>query len=345
MRIGDRIRQARVSAGMTLRDLAGRAAPLSATAISRYEQGEDVPRPDTLQRLALALEVPTGYFFREISIRLERPRYRKKSRFGLKAQQAVEGQITERLERYVEVESLFPPDRFPKPGVSPEDRRHIARLEDAEEVAEEFRQRWELGKDPIGNLAGTLEDRGVKVLLMDAPDGFDGLACWANGEIPVVVANASKSWDRQRFDLGHEFGELVLDSAPDVNSETAAHRFSGAFLVPAEVVRRELGSKRATLNLEELLLLKMKYGLSMQAWVRRAFDTGVISEGTYSNLFRIFSIQGFRKNEPGGDRSPDHAQRFELLVRQASSEGLMTQSFEEELLRHTLRATKHEGSG
>lgn len=334
--LGNRIRRARAAAGLSLREVASRAAPLSATAVSRYEHGEDTPRPDTLRRLARSLDVPTGYFFEKISVEIECPRYRRSSRFGVKAQQAVEARIAVYLERYLEVEALFPRERFGLPGFGRDQRKHITEIEGAEVAADELRAAWELGKDPIENMAEALEDRGVKVLLIEAPQGFDGLACWANGDVPVVVVNRCKSWDRQRFDLAHELGELLLEPSADLNSEVAAHRFAGAFLAPADAVRRELGRRRATLKLDELLLLKMKYGLSMQAWIRRAYETGVISQATYRHLFRLLSARGYRKMEPGRERSPNQASRFELLVRQAAAEGLMTPAREAELLGRTV---------
>jgi hypothetical protein len=61
----------------------------------------------------------------------------------------------------------------------------------------------------------------------------------------------------------------------------------------------------------------------------------VISAATYQTLCRMFSARGLRKSEklPGDpDRPPDRARRFELLVRQAAAEGLITPSRLTELL-------------
>ncbi len=330
--IGERLRSARLAAGLSLRDLAAKAAPLSPTAISKYERGEDMPRPSTLLRLASALHLQSAYFLRPTTVTVECPRYRKNSRFGKKAQDAVQAQVRDWLERYLDVEAVFPANRFDPPALKPDDRRTITSLDEAEALAAEIRHRWDLGTDPVENVPEALEDHGLKVLLTQAPAGFDGLSCWANQTIPVVVANTSKTWDRQRFDLAHEVGELLIDAGAGVDQEKAAHRFAGAFLVPRDAVVRELGGRRGTLDLAELRILKEKYGLSMQAWARRALDTGVISQSSYERLCIHFSVSGLRTDERTAAREPDQAHRFELLVHQAEAEGFITPSRKAQLL-------------
>ncbi|PXF55416.1 MAG: hypothetical protein C4B58_15095 [Deltaproteobacteria bacterium] len=61
--------------------------------------------------------------------------------------------------------------------------------------------------------------------------------------------------------------------------ESLANRFAAAFIVPPAVARQELGEHRRSLSFQELGILKRKHGLSMQAWMRRAFDLGIINEG------------------------------------------------------------------
>jgi hypothetical protein len=98
------------------------------------------------------------------------------------------------------------------------------------------------------------------------------------------------------------------------------------------VVLRELGRARHTLDFEELALLKHEYGLSMQAWARRALDTGVLTPAAYRTLCRRFSASGRRTNERTAQREPERARRFELRVHQAEAEGLITLARAAELL-------------
>src|SRR2546423_1147219 len=68
--------------------------------------------------------------------------------------------------------------------------------------------------------------------------------------------------------------------------------------IPTPATTRELGEKRRHLDLRELAILKLKHGLSMQAWACRAEDLGIIDEAHCRSLFAEFSAKGWRKEEP-----------------------------------------------
>ena len=83
---------------------------------------------------------------------------------------------------------------------------------------------------------------------------------------------------------------------------SAANRFAGAFLMPAEALWREIGKHRTTISLGELLRLKELFGASIQAITYRCHDLGIINDASYRRLFRIFNEHGWRKppyEEPG----------------------------------------------
>ena len=73
-----------------------------------------------------------------------------------------------------------------------------------------------------------------------------------------------KDWgERQR--LAHELGHLVLDVAPKGDDEKAARRLAGAFLMPSETLRAEIGRRRKSVVLGEFFDLKRIFGVSAQA--------------------------------------------------------------------------------
>ncbi len=74
--LGSRIKQGRLAAGMSLRELA-QGVGLSAMAISKYERDQIKPSSETLLRLTKALGVRTEYFFRQPSIELTEVDFRK----------------------------------------------------------------------------------------------------------------------------------------------------------------------------------------------------------------------------------------------------------------------------
>ncbi len=332
--IGERIKQARKAAGLSLRALAERAG-ITAMAISKYEGGKSTPSSRVLLELSKALGVRTEYFFRPVKIELQEMKHRKHSRLPKKALNQIEGDVKEQLERFIELEQLLPNgpvQAFKLPEHLP---ARIASLEEVEAVARDLRTSWSLGVDPIPVLTDMLEERGIKVFQSQAiNDRFDGMAANVDG-IPVIVVGRGWPGDRQRFTLAHELGHLVLQGrlAPDVEEEAAANRFAGAFLAPADEVRKELGEKRVWLEPRELEVLKKAYGLSMQGWMHRAKDLGILPDVHYVEMRKFFSSRGWNKTEPGEQYAPERPQLFDQLVYRALGQDLISESKAAELLR------------
>jgi transcriptional regulator with XRE-family HTH domain len=325
--IGERIKQSRIAAGLSMRELADRTGNyISAQVIHKYETGKSVPGSDVLIQLSQALGVKVEYFFRpdSVHVSLSAPAYRKRAALPQKALQSIQTRVAAQVERYLEMESLFPADRF-APVVLPDaELRSIRSSKDVESLAESLRNLWQLGIDPIENLTEVLEDRGLKIILLSAEERFDGLSCWANETIPIIVAKTDLSGDRHRSNLAHELGHLMIEAAHGIDEEKAAKRFCGAFLAPAEAVYRELGRKRNTLDFAELKMLKKKYGMSMQQWIYRAKDLGIITESRAAGWFHLFRARNWHKCEPGAAVADERPVRFGMLALQAVAEGLIS---------------------
>ncbi|WP_322793287.1 XRE family transcriptional regulator [Bellilinea sp.] len=326
MTIGQRIKQARKANYMSLRSLAQKAE-ISAMAISKYERDLDTPSSGVLLRLAEALDVSVDFLLRPNTVSVHLQAYRKHAALGVKEQEAIQMRIQEWLERYLEIESLFPDEKrsVNLPSYS------IQTIEQVEDAALKLRENWNLGLDPIENLTQVLEDQGIKVGLVSGFEHFDSCTFMADG-IPVIVSKAELPGDRQRFNLGHEVGHLILDLKEGIDPEPACHRFVGAFLVPTQVARFELGSRRTTLDMNELYLLKHKYGMSMQAWIFRAKDLGIISENAATRLFHRFRANGWHRQEPGEALPNEKPYRMERLIYRALAEDLISRSRAQELL-------------
>ncbi len=322
---------------MSQRKLAEQAG-VTAMSISKYENNEMMPSSDVLLKLSDALDVRMEFFLRSAPKLDIQPVYRKHSRMGKKDQAAILAQIQEWLERYLVVESFYPGDGgFEMPLGFP---RLVETLEDAEDTAASLREAWHLGTDPIGNLTESLEDKGIKVGLVEGHDDFDACTFLYDGQTPVIAINKNHPGDRQRFDLAHELGHIMLrvgngpaahDTAP-ADEEKAANRFAGAFLVPAEAAQMELGTARHYLDPFELRLLKEKYGMSMAAWVYRAKDLGILSDSAADQMWRRFSARGWRKQEPGEPLPPEEPTRMRRLVRRLVAEDAISESRALELL-------------
>lgn len=336
----DRLRQARLSKGLSLRALAGKVG-VSAMMLSKYERGATVPSSDVLLELSEALGVRTEYFFRTAAIELERVQHRNKHRWKLPklAETKVLADVRDQLERWQVLDAVVPAPwsvRFSLPDDLPVSIEDFDAIED---VAVRVRRHWNLGLNPVPDLIDTLETCGLKIFTTSFDDPrFEGMCARAD-QHHVVVVGRNWSGDRQRFTIAHELGHLVLDDrlAKGLDVEKAANRFAGAFLVPSEKVVQSLGARRRSLEVYELYLLKREFGLSIAGWSYRALDLAIIAKSTHSAFWRMLVANGWNEKEPGKQCPSETPRLFEQTVYRALSENLISESKAAELLSISVR--------
>ena len=322
--IGARLKQARLLAGMTLADVADELQAydftISKQAISKYEREQSHPPAQFLLLASSVLGVPSTYFTHISEKTVEWLAFRCRQRLNQKERSRIKAYASDVAELQIELRELLYPHSMPELPLIP-----VETLADAEEAAEQLRAHWDVGDRPLDNLVQMAEDREVIVIdWADKTGLFDGLSGWCDNR-PVTVVNTSYPLDRRRLTLAHEIGHLVMDTKPatDIDEETLAFRFAAALLLPAKYALKELGCASRRLNWRELGVLKRKYGLSMSAWVRRAYDLNIISASTYKAMNIDYKSRGWHKGEPVqyiGDEEP-------LLLKQmagrAVTEGLI----------------------
>jgi transcriptional regulator with XRE-family HTH domain len=329
-----RLRQLRLARGFTLEALAAAmGGVVTKQALSKYEGGKAQPSLRVLTTLARALEVKTLELYRAPEVQIEVLAFRKQSQLGKKEQERVENLVARMLEDRTRLQGLIAED-----GETdiPANAMPVRTLDGVEERADELRRRWNLGDDPVARMTDVLEDHHVHVAEIDASERFDGLAAVARSEDGMVRAAAVVSRRgvpaaRQRLNLAHELGHLVLKPGKGVDEEKAAFRFGAAFLAPASTLRREVGVRRSAIGVDELLLLKRRYGMSLQALVHRLHDLGVINDLHAQQWWRTINAKGWKKVEPE-EAPPEHPQWLRRTTLRAFSEGLLTASEAESLL-------------
>src|SRR5215207_2777612 len=224
--IGNRLRLARAAAGLSLRDLAERAGHVvTAQAIGKYERNEMMPGSTALMALAEALAVSEDYLLSSGSVELEGVEFRKEIT-SEREEASLEARLLTGIERYLQIEDILVdasvrwrlPQGFPY---------SVSSIPQAEDAAARLRTAWDLGSDPIPDLAELLEEQGVKVFALALTENISGVMCWVRrkeGEaVPVIVVNAEHDGERQRFTLCHELGHLLL-VADGVDAEKVCHR-------------------------------------------------------------------------------------------------------------------------
>jgi Zn-dependent peptidase ImmA (M78 family)/transcriptional regulator with XRE-family HTH domain len=294
---------ARHLAGLRKSDLAG-LVDKSATAVAAWESGAKRPTAPTVAQLALSLSVDPGF----IAVRPENvaalsttPHFRSlRSTSQLARDQAFAyGQlavdIAASLERHVE----FPHADVPSFPVSVDDRDG----DGPERAARLVREQWGIESGPAGHLVRLLENRGVLVVFSPPQTASVDAYSFDSRLRPVVILNPIKrDYYRQRFDVAHELGHLVMHSDAEPGgriAEDQAHRFAAELLMPADQIRDLLPAAMGGNAWQALGRLKEQWGVSIQALLYRARWLGRLSDVSYRNAMTTISARGWRRNEPG----------------------------------------------
>jgi Zn-dependent peptidase ImmA (M78 family) len=303
-----------------------------------------VPSSGVLIALADALGVTLDYLTGEQDMVLDGVEFRKRQITSKKEEAQVQAKALHLIERYLMVEDILglPSAEWDRPREAPYPVRELA---DAERAAQNLRAHWNLGIDPIPNLVELLEDRGIKVIVVDSQENIDGLAAQVRRRgkdaVRVIVICDGIHGERQRFNLAHELGHMVMEVASDDEKfrEKAAHRFAGSFLMPAETLWSSVGRHRTSIGWSELFALKKVFGASAQAITFRCSDLGIFPATLAQRMFKEFSRLGYRS---GPDYEPHHVpeenpERFQRLCYRALAEGAISEPKAAELLNITVR--------
>ena len=286
---------------------------VSPATISKWRAGTQAPERDALERLAGVVNVTPEWFTRAPGAKLSLPLFRSNASAHVAARAMLEARlewaqdVAAALMEYVDYPDVNLPSRD---YTDPEQVTN----EDIEKAACECRDLWRLGRSAIQDLALAVEGAGV--ILVREETGvaqIEGLSAWSEVlSRPLILLSADKdNGYRSRFDLAHEIGHLVLhrhiqrttDSARHKQMEQQAHRFAGAFLLPAETFASEV---RVPPTLDDLLLLKRRWGVSVAAIIMRLKALELLDEDGALMLFKRRSVRWGAKSEPGdGDRKPE----------------------------------------
>jgi Zn-dependent peptidase ImmA (M78 family)/transcriptional regulator with XRE-family HTH domain len=302
---GARLTLARHLAGLRKSDLAA-LIDMSPTAVAAWESGAKRPTAGTVAKLALCLRVDPGFFAMrpdDVAALSTTPHFRSlRSTSQLVRDQAFAyGQlavdIATSLEKHVEYPEPDVPS-FPVPVDSDEG-------DGPERAARHVREAWRMGSGPAGHLVRLLENHGVLVVFSPPHAAAASVDAYSFDSRlrPVVVLNPVKrDHYRQRFDVAHELGHLVMHSDAEPGGrivENQAHRFAAELLMPAAEIRDLLPAGMSASAWQTLARLKEHWGTSIQALLYRARRLGVLSDVSYRNAMTTLTARGWRRNEPG----------------------------------------------
>lgn len=294
---GSRLRLARLFSGLTLAEL-GEQISTSRQYIQRIEVGiTPAPTEETLAAIAEILHVEKAFFFKPLTEELKEDQghFRKLQTTPQNVRHRIlsYGTMFNMIVTYMDSILALPEIDIPS---------HPANCaEDIESAAENCRKHWKLHLDaPITNMTRTLERAGVVVTTFEGvSDKVDAFSL-VRGRPVIVRCMDKNSTSRARFDLAHECGHLVMHEGietGDPDTEAEANRFASAFLLPRGAFFREF-PRTAQIDWKEMFRFKERWGVSVQAIVRRAYDLGLITAVQYRNANVYISRNGWKRAEP-----------------------------------------------
>lgn len=291
--------------------------------ISAYTKSQQTPRPEVLARLSKYLKLPELFFLSERAARAESAFFfRSMSRATVTQRTRARWRhrwmydVAAYLAEFVELPALrFP--TFEMPGEPAAISNTMI-----EDLAAQTRRFWNIGEGPIANVVWLLENNGAIASRMDlGADELDGLSAWIEDR-PCVLLNSQKPAARSRFDAAHELAHLLLHRHVDPARidrpgdfkliEQQAHRFAGAFLLPAPA----FAADASPIGLDRFRVLKAKWKTSIAMMIHRAADLNFISADQSRRLWMAYAKRGWRRGEPYDDQwEPERPRLLERSVR------------------------------
>ncbi|GMX62803.1 XRE family transcriptional regulator [Paenibacillus elgii] len=328
-----RLKEARLTRGLTISDLAKKIG-VSKQAISQFELGESVPKPETMMNLINTLRFPKTFFYREYKEQFVGNTFfrafataSKKSKEMQFNKSILAGYIYEYLENYIEFPRLNLPD-ITKYSNGDWDENSI------EELATLVRDYWDLGDKPITNLVNVIERNGLMLFSVDVEsEKVDAFCQHRKGRPFIFLGNDKQSAARRQFDAAHELGHVLMHK--DIHNqdvltreefkrmENQANQFASALLLPAKAFSDTVTST----SLLHFIELKKYWHVSISAMLYRSLRLGILDEGKYTSLMKQMSMKKMRIREPLDDVMPIH----EPTVLKRSVNMLLTAKIKSEL--------------
>lgn len=326
--VGSRLIEARRARGVTASDLAS-MVQVSVQSLSKYENGHQTPRYETVQKLAEVLGLPQPYFFRVQQPADSRPVFWRSKLSALTSDLDRAAVRLEWLKEVIDYLGSFLD--FPELNLLridiPIDPLKIT-ADRIEEISNLVRSAWNVRRGPLPDVIEKIEDSGILVSRIHVrAEKVDAFSQWSDRfGIPFIVLSRDKaSAARQRYDALHELGHILLHKAvrsDQLNNratykvlEKQADLFASFMLLPEQDFLDELYAP----TLDGFLSLKERWEVSVGAMIMRSAALGLIDEFAVRRMWMNYTRRGWRRGEPFDGKMEKEAphlikRSFEMLL-------------------------------
>ena len=333
---GQRLKSARLMKRLTMDELSLRTnGEVSKPNISKYEAGKMMPSSKAHIALARALGMDFDYFFRPVTVQITRPAdYRKKASLNRTDEKAINEEVMDKVERYMEIEDTL--------GVSMEFDYDLSDIivsnrDDVKRVVAHIRKDWNLGLGPLSNIIDLLEYHGLRVIEIEAPDAFDGMCVFVGEKKPVLVLNKHYTVERKRFSTLHELGHSVMrmnESLEQRDRESLCNYFAGEMLLSSEVLYRQFSRRIYKLYLNDIARMQTQFGISIEAIMHKLKDEHILEDVLYTNFCKKKNMSAELKRwaQTSTYLGEETSYRFSRMVYRALANNLISEEKANEIL-------------
>jgi len=216
-------------------------------------------------------------------------------------------------------------------------RTILSTYEQAWKLAEDERQRLDLGWPPAHQLLRVLEERvGVKVFFLPLGASIAGASIRSRKFGPAILVNRDDMPGRRVFTLAHEYfhllteGRIAGSKGPQAlhvctpkntdgkkdRADTLADQFAGRLLIPADELVEQLKSfQKADRKIDwfDLIRLAQNFGVSTQATLYQLAARKIITWEAYKQIYEDPAFQDRIVKERREEAGPE-PRRFEQLA-------------------------------
>ena len=332
MSLGNRLKFARESVGLTLKEVEAKSG-LGVSSISDWENEGREPSLSQLTTLSKVYRRSSSFFLEEGEPASDVVLWRQKP---AERAEDIERQLIQLAEHYHHLEACC---GDPRPAnltlvdipQGPTDYVY------AEKLAHDFRKKYDLGERPGNVLLRVLEEI-CHVKVFHLPFEPTGTAACSQSERfgAAVLLNSNNVPWRGNFDLAHELFHLLTwnvfrvgdnQRTPTEQEEKLANAFAGRLLMPPDVLRMAVADQRRgkqQLDFDDLFEIARQFDVSVQALLVQMANTNLMAKDRLQPTLKALKPKIDFWDRPCGEALRTRPLRFEALAREAIEKGLIS---------------------
>jgi len=339
--IGQRLKKARESLGLTLKEVAKKMGFSNYQTVSNIETSKREAKAWELAKLAQIYYRDINYFLSEREDAGREPivLWRKAKNVEDFQNRLHQRRFLNYCNNYYSLEQMLGLDTPTKFRPIPSTKDDFAGFYFVEELASKYSRILDLGSRPAWSLSKILDERfAVKIRFLAMGHQESGASTIGDFG-PAILINSNDSPWRRNYDLAHEFfhivtwnifkpEELYSDDEQKNKGEQFADVFASALLLPDQEVREEFENRRKnnTISYFDCIEIARQFGVSTQAFLWRLVNLNLIKKRGAKKVLDDPKLRRMDKEKRYGDWKdvPEFPSRYVDLAFRGMQLGLIS---------------------